>query len=189
MLTINQMVSMAYETAVNNGWHEDKGELVSPSHPQVQIAALSLVANALAWVVEAIRSPSVGKQREQTLSAVARNLATEGRLFYVFGPFGTAEQVLRKLDETGRPLKGSKAQALAWLRLIDSETAEATRAVMNEDDANLAEELADIVIRVGDFVGAWNELHPDRRIDLEAAILTKNEKNRRRGYHHGGKLA
>ena len=47
-------------------------------------------------------------------------------------------------------------------------------------ESYVAEELADVVIRVADFCG-W------RCIDLESAIAEKMEKNRNRPYLHGGK--
>lgn len=66
------------------------------------------------------------------------------------------------------------------LMLMASELGEACEALRNGDEVNLAEELADVVIRVADFCG-W------RCIDLESAIAEKMEKNRSRPYLHGGK--
>jgi len=87
--------------------------------------------------------------------------------------------------EDGKPAYGSKIEVLSWLLLIDTETAEASEAVINHDVDNLV----DIVIRVLDLVGGWNERHPDRPIDLEQAIRANLDRNRTRGWRHGGKLA
>lgn len=72
------------------------------------------------------------------------------------------------------------ATKVSRLALIATEVAEAIEAVRNGDDANLAEELADVVIRCLDFADIYD-------INLGAALLEKLERNRGRGYRHGGK--
>ena len=67
------------------------------------------------------------------------------------------------------------------LMLMASELGEACEAIRHGDEANLAEELADVVIRVADFCG-WSG------IDLEAALIEKMAKNKNRPYMHGKKL-
>lgn len=64
------------------------------------------------------------------------------------------------------------------LALISSEVGEATEAIRHEDYDNLAEELADIVIRVADLCGGLD-------IDLENEIKQKMYENQRRPYKHG----
>lgn len=64
------------------------------------------------------------------------------------------------------------------LMLITGEVAEAHEALRKDDNENLSEELADIVIRVADLAGGLN-------IDLESEILKKMEKNKNRPYKHG----
>ena len=66
------------------------------------------------------------------------------------------------------------------LMLMASELGEACEALRNGDEVNLAEELADVVIRIADFCG-W------RCIDLDSAIAEKMERNRNRPFMHGGK--
>lgn len=66
------------------------------------------------------------------------------------------------------------------LALIHSEVSEALEAYRNYDDEEFAIELADIVIRVMD-------LAEHEGIDLEKALIRKNEINKTRGYKHGGK--
>ena len=66
----------------------------------------------------------------------------------------------------------------ARLALIHSEVSEALEALRVGDMDNFAEELADIVIRVGDTAGGLG-------IDLESEIKKKMEKNKARGYLHG----
>lgn len=66
------------------------------------------------------------------------------------------------------------------LALIHSEVSEALEAVRKGDRENFAEELADVLIRVLDCAGGLG-------IDLDAEVRAKLEKNRLRGYRHGGK--
>jgi NTP pyrophosphatase (non-canonical NTP hydrolase) len=68
----------------------------------------------------------------------------------------------------------------AILALIHSEVSEALEGFRHDDKENFAEELADIVIRVLDLAGGLG-------IDLDREIHVKMEKNRERGYRHGGK--
>lgn len=69
----------------------------------------------------------------------------------------------------------------AILALIHSEVSEALEGWRKRDDANFREELADILIRLLDLSGGLS-------IDLAAEVAKKLEKNRARGYRHGGKL-
>lgn len=68
----------------------------------------------------------------------------------------------------------------AKLALITSEVSEALEAYRKEDSANFAEELADTLIRVLDLASGLG-------IDLDSAVTAKLEKNKQRGYRHGGK--
>ncbi len=72
------------------------------------------------------------------------------------------------------------AKIPAVIALIHSEASEALEAFNHEDEHNFAEEMADVVIRVLDCTAGLG-------IDLGAAILAKLEKNRTRGFRHGGK--
>jgi len=81
---------------------------------------------------------------------------------------------------------------LAGLMLIATEIAEAAECVRvghlspmqgaGGKPEGLPSELADVVIRLGDFAGAMG-------IDLEAAVIEKQAFNRTRSHRHGGKLA
>lgn len=179
-MTINELVAEVTEINTANGWREKDMTPLAGDHPKAQIAAITEQASLLSAVIEAIRAG--GREADE---AYWRYLVSERP--FTLGRAG--DKLLDDLAEWGRPVWGSKTEALCRLRLIDTETAEASAAVINGDVANLAEELADIVIRVLDFVGAWNEAHPGQEIDLEAAVRAKLEKNRHRGYRHGGKLA
>jgi len=68
------------------------------------------------------------------------------------------------------------------LCLIHAEVSEALEAYRDGNLLMLNEEMADIVIRTMDAAEAWG-------VDLLAEILRKHEKNKRRPYRHGGKLA
>lgn len=69
---------------------------------------------------------------------------------------------------------------LGKLALITEEVGEAVSAVRHTDNANLAEELSDIVIRVMDLAVA-------RGINLEHFIVDKMDKNESRPRMHGKK--
>ena len=68
----------------------------------------------------------------------------------------------------------------AILALVHSEVSEALEAFRENNKANFEEELADTIIRVLDCAGGLG-------LDIEAAVRAKLEKNRQRGYRHGGK--
>ena len=68
----------------------------------------------------------------------------------------------------------------AVLALVHSEVSEALEAFRINDKENFIEELADVVIRVLD-------LSEGLEMDIETAIKKKLEKNKTRGYKHGGK--
>lgn len=64
------------------------------------------------------------------------------------------------------------------IALVHSELSEALEAHRKQDRENLAEELADVVIRVADMAGGLN-------IDLESAVIMKMELNKQRPHLHG----
>lgn len=66
------------------------------------------------------------------------------------------------------------------LCLIHSEISEALEAYRKQDEANLREEMADVMIRIMDMAEAYG-------YDLESEIIRKNEINKARPYRHGGK--
>ncbi len=68
----------------------------------------------------------------------------------------------------------------AILALITSETSEALEGFRANDKENFADECADQIIRILDLTGGLG-------IDIDNRIKNKLEKNRNRGYKHGGK--
>lgn len=68
----------------------------------------------------------------------------------------------------------------AVLALITSETSEALEAFRNNDKDNFAEECADQIIRILDLTAGLG-------IDIDMILRAKLDKNKRRGYRHGGK--
>ena len=68
----------------------------------------------------------------------------------------------------------------AVIALIHSEASEALEAFRKGDVDNFAEELADVLIRVLDCAAGLD-------IDMDVEVRYKMEKNRKRGYWHGGK--
>ena len=68
-----------------------------------------------------------------------------------------------------------------FLALIHSEVSEALEGFRRSDRANVAEELADVLIRVLDLAHGLG-------IDMDAEVENKLRINRERGYRHGGKV-
>lgn len=68
----------------------------------------------------------------------------------------------------------------ALLALIHSEVSEALEDFRADNREHFSEEIADVVIRCLDLCGGME-------IDLDAAVAAKLEKNRLRGFRHGGK--
>src|SRR3990167_4399664 len=66
------------------------------------------------------------------------------------------------------------------LALIHSEVSEALEGFRHNDVGNFEEEIADTIIRCLDLCAGLN-------IDIDKAVADKLEKNRGRGYRHGGK--
>ena len=66
------------------------------------------------------------------------------------------------------------------LALIHSEVSEALEALRHQDRTNFEEELADALIRILGFAGGL-------RIDMDTVVNKKLEKNKKRGFKHGGK--
>lgn len=64
------------------------------------------------------------------------------------------------------------------LMLMTSELGEAIEAWRHGDEEEFAEELADVMIRLGDFAGFM-------QVDLEKAVADKMAKNAKRPYKHG----
>lgn len=66
------------------------------------------------------------------------------------------------------------------LALIHSETSEALEAFRKDDRDNFIEELADTLIRILDTSSGLG-------FDIETVVRAKLEKNKTRGFRHGGK--
>lgn len=69
----------------------------------------------------------------------------------------------------------------AILSLIHSEVSEALESFRKDDKENFKEELADIVIRVFDCVGGFDNYN------FTEEIIKKINKNRNRSFRHGNK--
>lgn len=187
-LTINDLVDMAYGTAKANGWHDRKGERLANHHAYAKLSALTPTLLALGRVIESIRKPAPpipgGPTVIGQLWCSVNGLTRTGLL-------EVAADHLAQTSEEGALAEGSKAEAIAWMVLVISEAVEAIEAILKGDKANFAEEVADIKIRLGDDVGAINDTpgHFLGPIDLQEVIRAKNERNKARGYRHGGKQA
>lgn len=92
----------------------------------------------------------------------------------------TITELVREAHETAKA-KGFHDNGLDFPRFIalaHSELSEALEAHRNDNYEHIAEELADVVIRVADTAGAMG-------IDLEHAIIVKMAFNRHRPHRHG----
>ncbi len=78
----------------------------------------------------------------------------------------------------GKGYYGENRNNGEMIALMHSELSEALEGLRHNDWKNVAEELADTVIRIMDFCGG-------RDIDLEKEILKKIKKNKKRPYKHG----
>lgn len=76
--------------------------------------------------------------------------------------------------------KGSPHKIPAVLALVHSEVSEGLEAFRKDDKENFTEELADTLIRVLDCAGGLG-------LDMDRAVADKLEKNKKRGFRHGGK--
>ena len=99
-----------------------------------------------------------------------------GECYAIARENGFHDYDIRDLPEWAVPLA-----LLGRMMLIVTEAAEGAEAI-RIGGGNLDEELADIVIRVGDFAQS-------ERILIGPAIRAKMQKNRERPHMHGGKLA
>lgn len=182
-ISIEQLQAMAFETATANGWHDANRTEITPETAYGQLVSMVPVFLALGEAIECIRKPETGQVDGplQNARASIEFLLREGM----------APATRHLNSECGLLLGGSRTQVAAWLVLIISEAIEALEAVIYQNAANFAEEMADIMIRMGDTTRAINQQpqHFLAPIDLAAAIITKNERNKTRGHRHGGKRA
>lgn len=94
--------------------------------------------------------------------------------------------IMQKLME-GEKLESNEMKIIATafkvqkLALIICEATEAIEALRKGDIVEHDEEIADIIIRAGDYSGAYS-------VDLENEVISKMEKNSTRPYKHGKKF-
>ena len=88
--------------------------------------------------------------------------------------FSSEWKICQDCEGQGYILDRNNGEAIA---LMHSELSEALEAIRQNEWENVAEELADLLIRVMDFCEA-------KDIDLETEIIKKIEKNKTRPYKH-----
>jgi NTP pyrophosphatase (non-canonical NTP hydrolase) len=98
-------------------------------------------------------------------------LATEIRQINAYNGWETPDRCSWNIDPNHIPAK---------LALVHTEVSEATEAFRIGDLENFGEELADTIIRILDLANGLG-------IDMDAAVRAKLEKNKTRGFRHGGK--
>jgi NTP pyrophosphatase (non-canonical NTP hydrolase) len=158
-LSVDYLVNESFGTAMVKGWHDEDSQPPSAAVRGVAVEGL-YIANACARI-EGIRKGSLA----------------------VTDLYLAPEDIVERLDD-------KQVRVLSWLALICTEAAEAMDDVIagrwetvvnsNGKPEGLGSELADIIIRVCDDVGALG-------IDLKAELLAKMSFNRTRPYRHGGK--
>ena len=89
----------------------------------------------------------------------------------------------------GGPHGDRRELVLAFLALVHSEVSEAAQAWLDGNVADVVEELADVVIRVGDTVEELAKIYPELDVSLGRAVVEKQMRNRERPVRHGGKRA
>lgn len=98
-------------------------------------------------------------------------------------------ELAREINEINRENGWGVLSPASWndphhipstLCLIHSEVSEALEGFRHDDRENVAEELADTLIRVLDAMGGLD-------VDIDTEVRRKLERNRQRGHKHGGK--
>lgn len=89
-----------------------------------------------------------------------------------------AREIHRNAREKGFWGEDGKRNFLEALMLIVSEAGECCEAYRKQERENMAEELADMVIRTLDLAEGFD-------IDIEKEVLKKMEYNKSRPYKHG----
>jgi hypothetical protein len=123
-------------------------------------------------------APSLGLNRLAADIAEWRDLQGFYQPVYIDGPIDPSLTQTEGVE--GEPMLGMADINLGRLMLVTTELAEAAEAIRKGDWENYVEELADTFIRLLDITGTQG-------IDIEAAILDKMERNRRRPRKHGKK--
>lgn len=125
------------------------------------------------------------------MNSTAEMKQTDARELGIWPPkqVGHLQQLADEIREINRANGWNVTQASEWsdtykvpaiLALIHSEVSEALEAFRKDDGENFMEEMADVLIRVLDCVGGFES-------DFDAVVRAKLEKNRQRGFRHGGK--
>lgn len=115
-----------------------------------------------------------GEESDLTLY-FQRYLQSQSSTWHGHRPYICSESISYDPD-----IEREEQQQLIHAGLIGSEVSELINGMLSGDPLNVAEELADIMIRCGDWAKR-NE------IDLQAAVVAKMKKNRKRGERHGSK--
>ena len=120
---------------------------------------------------------------EQVISMPGVSWSDRNDLHRVLERLG--EEILRINIENGWDVAtpatwGDPKQVAVKVSLVFSEVAEALEGIRAGDRENFLEEMADVVIRTIDLTAGLG-------MDIGTAITQKLDRNKTRGYRHGGK--
>jgi NTP pyrophosphatase (non-canonical NTP hydrolase) len=168
--TLTTLIKRAYENAKAKGFHDEDHLPGDPARNTV--AKLTHLIRHISYKIEQVRK---GASPPLTTYALGEELSKHVAMLDV-------ENV-----ESNEPFAAT-ARRTAMLGLMHTEITEAadelmngrTYFIQNGKPEGEAAELADVVIRVFDYAGAFN-------LDLAQAILDKMKYNEGREHMHGGK--
>jgi NTP pyrophosphatase (non-canonical NTP hydrolase) len=131
------------------------------------------------------------KQKENIVKIAANNVVQIKGVGWehikIEGPISVLSDKIRQINKNNgwnvtvvKDWDDNEYKIPAVLALIHSEVSEALEDFRKNNREHFAEELADVAIRLFDLAGGLN-------IDLDEEINKKLEKNKMRGYKHGGK--
>lgn len=169
-MTLNELQKQSWDVAEEKGQHNNLREVTNYGPRERALANIQTLYASVTLLTQYIK-------RHGTIDA-ARLLESYrdlDNLFHVIGQTlqKTADNIFNDhVDEEYLLFLPTHIR----LALVHTEVDEADDAT--HDNAKLADELADILIRVGD-------LAQERMIDLDASVTAKMAKNRQRPYAYG----
>ncbi len=169
-MSLTKLAETAAQIRKSKGFHTpDRFGLPSESEAEIALAGMAAYVRVLSRTAEDVRKGNLALCSLQDV--LGERLADADSQIYDLNP-----NVREERASPGRP-----DAMLAKLMLVVTEVAEAMDAVVEGDEKNFAEELADVLIRVFDIAGTMG-------INLDFEVSRKTSINAMRPRLHG-KLA